>query len=526
MKKQLFLLLLFVFFLHSISLQAQTTRFVKNYPPNFYDDFYLRQQFCAERGYFEEWVNWDFTCWDTASPDLQLAINVSEPGDIIFVQAGTYVPVLPFNVLPDLSDDCYNYFFINMYHHSYDRSNTFYLKSGVKIYGGFEGHEGCLSGRELQNPNNETILSGLLANGERVYNVVTVIGCDEETVLDGFTITNGNATLCVPHGYYYMRPTRFNSGGGIYSEHSSATFRNLIITGNNAYLNGGGFYEAGSSSRVLNSIIWNNTAAFGAGIFITYSDNIQSETVVGNTLISGNRAHFRGAGVFNISSSPVFVNTTISGNYAKPLFLHLNTIGCEDNPYSLLYYAEQAANDIFQGGGIYDATDPCSGFGSSLYLYNSIVWGNGAGDDNLGENFEIYSETGMIAGNCLFENPGRFNYIIEVGSLFYHDECGPSSNIQPCDHSPFNTPWHFECAPVAGGYYDYALCCCPNKAVAIDVGDMNYYYQYIGDPIFDFDLKLDGRLNNYGGLDIGAYTFRDCSHDHLIHGCLYETSCP
>ena len=65
------------------------------------------------------------------------------------------------------------------------------LKSGVSIYGGFNGTETSLSQRDFET--NITILSGDVgAEGDytdNTYHVVTASGVDASAILDGFTIS-------------------------------------------------------------------------------------------------------------------------------------------------------------------------------------------------------------------------------------------------------------------------------------------------------------------------------------------------
>jgi hypothetical protein len=65
------------------------------------------------------------------------------------------------------------------------------LKSGVAIYGGFNGTETSLSQRDFET--NITILSGDVgAVGDytdNTYHVVTASGVDASAILDGFTIS-------------------------------------------------------------------------------------------------------------------------------------------------------------------------------------------------------------------------------------------------------------------------------------------------------------------------------------------------
>ncbi len=67
---------------------------------------------------------------------------------------------------------------------------------GVAIYGGFAGTETELSERDWEN--NVTILSGEIGDpattADNTIHVVVSIGQNGTAVLDGFTITKGNAS--------------------------------------------------------------------------------------------------------------------------------------------------------------------------------------------------------------------------------------------------------------------------------------------------------------------------------------------
>jgi len=132
-----------------------------------------------------------------------------------------------------------------------------------------------------------------------------------DAVVDGFTITNGDAGQ--------------HSGGGICCRYSSPTIRNCAIVGNRARggdpdqePGGGGIYCVGSSLIITDCIISENTLAYGspgagggAGICCVHSDPI----IVGCT-ITGNTASadWGGGGVYCRWSRPLIANCTISGN--------------------------------------------------------------------------------------------------------------------------------------------------------------------------------------------------------------------
>ncbi|TVR77992.1 MAG: DUF1565 domain-containing protein, partial [Saprospirales bacterium] len=115
----------------------------------------------------------DGSSWACALEDLQDALDIAQPGDSIWVATGVYFPT--FN--PS------------------DREASFFLLNDVAIYGGFAGTETELSQRNIEL--NETILSGdINGSGDHdgnSYSVVNGSGVDQTALLDGFTITMGNA---------------------------------------------------------------------------------------------------------------------------------------------------------------------------------------------------------------------------------------------------------------------------------------------------------------------------------------------
>jgi hypothetical protein len=116
-----------------------------------------------------------FATWGNASTNLQDALTLALEGDEIWVAAGTYYP-----------DDGKT---------NNDRNATFALPYGAALYGGFAGDETQLSAANPQT--NETILSGDI-NGDNTsagnsYHVVSVFFAPETSILQGFTIQDGNA---------------------------------------------------------------------------------------------------------------------------------------------------------------------------------------------------------------------------------------------------------------------------------------------------------------------------------------------
>jgi parallel beta-helix repeat protein len=160
---------------------------------------------------------------------------------------------------------------------------------------------------ESRDPNtHQTILSGdlnendapnFVNNYENSYHVVTGAGTNSTAILDGFTITAGNANYFVLIYWHYL-------GGGMYNKYSSPTVTNCKFIGNWAYI-GGGVYNSDSNPTVTNCVFSGNSVIAGGMCNID-----SSSPTVTNCTFSGNTY-----GVDNSrSSSPTVTNCILWGN--------------------------------------------------------------------------------------------------------------------------------------------------------------------------------------------------------------------
>lgn len=136
--------------------------------------------------------------------------------------------------------------------------NTFYLRDGVGLYGGFRGLSGGGDANDRDTPAFRTILSGdVLGNDKlkrdhpryrdfRADNVwhVTSAGNDTPTLgggavlMDGLTIEGGDAVDApfdgVP-GFVW----RHGDGGGLYAHNSDVSLNDLVVERNESIIGGG-----------------------------------------------------------------------------------------------------------------------------------------------------------------------------------------------------------------------------------------------------------------------------------------------
>jgi parallel beta-helix repeat protein len=187
-------------------------------------------------------------------------------------------------------------------------------------------------------------------DGNQAGSVVTCTsGEDENSVMDGFTITNGDADHPGGGMYNYSSsPTVTNCtftnnsttwyGGGMCNDAGYPTVTNCTFSGNDAFDGGGGMYNSNSNPTVTNCTFSENIAYLGGGM-----GNHVSNPTVTNCTFSGNDADDGGGGMYNEHfSSPTVTNCTFSDNsggmynynsYDSPMVI--NCIFWDNTPYEI-----------------------------------------------------------------------------------------------------------------------------------------------------------------------------------------------
>lgn len=290
----------------------------------------------------------DCSSWVSAC-ELQAALALAQAGDQVWVAAGTYYPTA-----------------------DTDRTATFQLESGVAIYGGFAGTETSLTERDWET--NITTLSGDIGttddSADNSYHVVTGSGVDVSAILDGFTITAGNANGA---------SSLINSGGGMYNLAGSPTVSHVIFSANSAAYYGGGMFNDTSSPKLTHVTFISNIANFyGGGMGNHYSNPTLSKVVFnGNSVTT-----YGGGGMYNFISSPILTNVIFNANTAISSGGGMTNDGLDNtsNCSSILTYVVFSANSANRGGGMHN--NYCSAFLTNVTFSDNSAANSGGGMNN------------------------------------------------------------------------------------------------------------------------------------------------
>ncbi|MCZ6735273.1 MAG: right-handed parallel beta-helix repeat-containing protein, partial [Planctomycetota bacterium] len=379
----------------------------------------------------------DGTSWANAYVDLQDALDragapcsgISQ----VWVAAGTYTP--------DRGTG--------------DRSATFSLPD-LAVYGGFAGDERTLA--ERAGLFDQTILSGDLSgndgpgftnNDENSLHVVTSHRFDAPALLDGFTISGGNANGPDQN----LNPAN-GSGGALLAQAGSITLRNCSFFGNAADTRGGAIFKASRDIMTLvDCTIDGNTALFGAGLYASGPVRLVNSQVRDNT--AGNN----GGGLYIQRTDVEMTNCVYSGNTSLAggaVLLQLSQATVTNSTFGM--------NSAAFGGGVFLTQS------STLSVRNGILWGN--------------------TGAQIFDHPSNGANVISVESSCVQDADSDDATVYPGMNNIDDDPLFVD---AAGGDFHLSA-----GSPAIDAGDSN------ADNLPETDL--DGKLRIVGdAVDLGAY---------------------
>ncbi|MHC4583470.1 MAG: right-handed parallel beta-helix repeat-containing protein, partial [Planctomycetota bacterium] len=386
----------------------------------------------------------DGTSWENAYTYLQGALGDADTADKpveIRVAQGVYRPNGGLLTIPEFDW----------------RTTTFQLINGVTLKGGYAGIGEA-------NPNAydlklyETILSGDL-NGDDVevadprdlldetsrednsYHVLTGSGTDGTALLDGFTITGGNANGSSPN----------SRGGGMYNEVGSPAITNCTFIANSTGWEGAGIHNDNSSPVITNCTFTLNSALFGSGMNNDYSshptvtdcmfiDNsanygggMQNEHESNPTLngctFSGN-TKFDGGGIRNDNSNPILINCTFVGNSAREgAGMH------NDESSPIITNCMFTGNKADYGGGMYNERYSHPILTNCTFSRNIAEVGNALACDSFSLSGKEYPSI-IDLHNCILWDGGMEIWNYDGSTIIISYSNVPNSQIaiyDPCE---------------------------------------------------------------------------------------------
>lgn len=292
---------------------------------------------------------------------LQAALAAAVSGDQVFVAQGTYRTTS-----------------------TSTRTVAFQLKNGVELYGGFLGGEATVGARPPIG-SAPTVLTADIgvagSSADNSFHVVNAAGTNASAVLDGFTVSGGNANGSGNN----------NKGGGILClSGASPTVRLCSFEDNRCTFGGGAGYINGSAPSFTDCSFLNNQGgSFGGAFDIATAGAVRFERCV----FRGNTAARAGALEIFSTSGPLVSNCL---------------------------FEENVATGGSGGGGLW------IGSGGNTQVRGCTIVKNRATSQNVG-GLRVQSAGGVTVTNCILwdnEGPG--------GVQNPNNQIGGTSSVSYC----------------------------------------------------------------------------------------------
>ena len=385
------------------------------------------------------------THYVSSGQSIQAAIDAAESGDVVEVAPGTYTGPGRTDTVPALVD--------------------------------FKGK--ALHLRSSGGASTTTI------DGTGYYHVVQcVCSAGAGTVLEGFTITGGNADD--PGG---LEPPVHSGGGGMRNVGSSPTVRDCVFQSNSAWAyGGGGMFNDGGSPTVSHCTFSNNSTQVGDGGGIR---SVGGSPTLTHCTFRSNFGPFGGGGLRNEASATV-TNCTFHGNGAD----HGGAIG---NSGDLI-----VTNCVFGSNGATVSGGAIFNYAGSASVTNCTFVNN----DSLGV---AGMDGGGTATNCIFWSDG---------STVARAQIGGSCVVTYSDiRDGFAGEGNIDADPLFVGGEDFHL---QPGSPCIDAGTNS---PAGGLPPTDLDgnsRPVDGNGDGTAVADIGAYEAPLVSLGQLVQDLLQD----
>jgi hypothetical protein len=296
------------------------------------------------------------------------------------------------------------------------------LFDGVALLGGFNGTE--TSSDERIPDTYETVIDGD-GSGPVVSCVGSLTGgdCGDDAVLDGFTITGGQAEYGGGMINDFASPTvtrctftgnAASIGAGMHNINADPILTDCIFTDNNADTSGGGMHNDNASPTLSDCVFVYNAAPDGGGM---HNDGA-SPTLEGCTFTS-NESELTGGGVLNENpSTPVLTDCSFTDNETG----EAGGAVANANSSPVLEGCTFSGNSAVGGGGaVANLLAASPTFNNCVFSGNSATMAGGA-------MASAQSETTVT--NCVFSD----NAVVGSGGAIYENN-GSTSAVTNCSFS-------------------------------------------------------------------------------------------
>lgn len=257
---------------------------------------------------------------------------------------------------------------------------------------------------------------------------------DPNSIIEGFTITNGYAGLA--------------GGGGIYCDNSSPAINNCVLRDNVAQGNGGGIACLWADPVIEQCTIRGNTAEHGAGLYAGQSDVVvdtcvfqdnwtsledsfgqggaiyienNSSLSVSSSRMIANVAASDGGGICCQGASDVtIVNSLLSGNVSQG---YGGAVGANDSEGMIVNCTIHGNTAVSHGGAIWTDGE------SILDIHNSIFWENLTSVVGGGDQIALASEAIVNVFSSNVEG-SQSKVLVETGGTLNWDSYNMDINPQ------------------------------------------------------------------------------------------------
>jgi hypothetical protein len=292
--------------------------------------------------------------WQNAFTQLQSALSIAAKGcvDTIKVAKGTYYPINPPPVA-NTNDKC------------------FYMYDNLTLLGGYSSGGGQRNASQYPSVLNGT---------NSITKHVVIIADKQNVLLDGFTITGGDADGSPLSFTINSKSLPNDAGGGILVANSKATIQNCKIENNRAASFGGAISSQNSLLMLTSCTVKSNQTyssnfqlASGGGLYITQS---QVGTTIKQTVFENNTTIYSGAGIY-LFQAPAPVNVDSCSFIKNICSMNLGNangggaIATDDHSVLIATHSLFDQNKGHQGGAVFCGYLTQNTFNSCVFTNNS-----------------------------------------------------------------------------------------------------------------------------------------------------------